>query len=153
MSRANEVWREFQDGVTELRVAIAAASDCWEREPAEHEWPPRIVAEHIIPATVIYLEFAADALRRESFAWSEVPHLFETVGDAEAGLRVVYGWASETFGGLTDAMLDVPVDAMTGSRLPPTVEGALRRVINHMRQHTQQILDAIPQPASPELLL
>jgi hypothetical protein len=36
-------------------------------------------------------------------------------------------------------------------RLPPTVEGTLQRVVNHMRQHTQQILDAIPQAAAPQL--
>ena len=127
----------------ELRAAIEAASEAWQQAPAPGEWPPRLAAEHILSAAVVYLEFAADELRRPAFDWQSLSYDLPSARDALEALALVSEYAALVFQGLTEEALDIEVPAMGDwPDLPCTVEGALRQVERHTRMHARQIREA-----------
>ncbi|HLF77403.1 MAG TPA: DinB family protein [Dehalococcoidia bacterium] len=128
----------------ELESALKAADEAWERVPAPGEWAPRLVAEHIVSAWVIYLDFAADALGRDAFDWEKLPYEFTTAKVGLDGLSVVRAFANSLLEVAADPDLDLDVPAMEDwPNLPNTVEGALGYVEHHGRMHARQIRDAV----------
>jgi hypothetical protein len=144
MSRVTEAKQRLEAVFAELESAIKAADGAWQQAPAPDEWPPRLVAEHIVSAIVIYLDFAADALSHEAFDWQTLPYEFTTVQVAQDGLGVVRRFAMSLLNGANDSALDLEVPAMEDwPNLPNTVEGALGYVQSHGKLHAHQIREAV----------
>jgi len=147
MTRLEEAHQLLEGVFGELETAITAASDAWERAPASDEWTPRQVAEHIISAMLIYLDFAADALSRAAFEWDSLPYDLATPQIALDGLATVRNHAMSLLKGLKDSDLDLDVPAMGDwPNLPPTVEGCMRYCYGHGRMHAKQIYEALAKP-------
>jgi hypothetical protein len=128
----------------DLAAAVQAAASVWEEAPAPGEWAPRIVAEHIISAWVIYLDFAADALERPGFDWAALPYEFDSSDVALNAIAVVREFALSLIDGALHPDLDRPVPAMEDwPNLANTVEGAFGYVQNHGAMHVRQIREAV----------
>ena len=144
MTRVEGACQLLESVFDALATEIQAASRFWEQAPAPDEWAPKQVAEHVISAMLVYLDFAADELGRAAFNWDSLPYDLETPEIALKGLDTMRGQARSLLRGLVDADLDLDVPAMGDwPNLPPTVEGCIRYCHGHGRMHARQIREAL----------
>jgi len=139
VSRAFELLTSLRESVDALRAALGAAASAWERAPAEGEWSPRLVAEHIIVAFGVYSEFLAAAIGREPFDWTARTYAFPTPGDARERLDELYAWVEEAMASLDDVHLGLPVPELGAQARQPTLEGLLMLMARHLGEHARQI--------------
>jgi hypothetical protein len=144
MTRVEGACQLLEGVFGEIETEITSASNAWKRAPAPDEWAPKQVAEHVISAMLIYLDFAADALERAAFDWESLPYDLETPQIARKGLDTVRDYASTLLMGLEDTDLDRDVPAMGDwPNLPPTVEGCIGYCHRHGLMHAGQIREAL----------
>ncbi len=143
MSRALDLLMALDASVNALRAAIAAAAPTWERAPADGEWSPRLVAEHIVVALGVYSEFLAAAIGREPFDWTRRTYAFPAPADARERLDELNAWVKEATAHLSDADLQAPVPEMGDFALQPTLAGLLLLAGRHIAEHARQIESAV----------
>jgi len=143
MSRAFELLTSLGESVAALRAAVGAAASVWERAPAEGEWSPRLVAEHIIVAFGVYSEFLAAAIGREPFDWTARTYAFPTPGDARERLDELYAWVKEATAAMAEADLSAPVPELGALSPSPTLAGLLTLAGRHLADHARQIESAV----------
>jgi hypothetical protein len=144
MTRVKKASQLLEAVLEELESAITLASESWESSPMPDEWAPKQVADHILSAMLVYLDFAADALGRRAFDWESLPYDLATPQIALDSLDLVRRHARSLFQGISDVDLDSEVTAMGDwPNLPPTVEGCIRYCDGHGRMHARQIREAV----------
>jgi hypothetical protein len=139
MTRADELRASLEESVAALRGAIDAAAPRWLEAPAAGEWPPRVVASHIVTALAVYTEWLAAALDKPQIDWPARLGEFTSPPVALDALESIFGWSRAVLDGLTDAALQSEVPEMGTSARSPNVEGLLRLAAGHLREHAAQI--------------
>jgi len=142
VSRASELLTSLGEGVAALRAAVGAAASVWERAPAEGEWSPRLVAEHIIVAFGVYSEFLAAAIDREPFDWTSRTYAFPTPEEARERLDELYAWVKEATAAMAEADLSAPVPELGALSPSPTLAGLLTLAGRHLA-NARQIESAV----------
>ena len=148
MDRLAEHIALLRSEVAGLDRAFEAASECWQTVPVGDTWSPRIAAEHIVPAIVIYVDFIGDEMGLPPFDWSSLPASLPTAAAGRSGLAQALLWDMSVIDALSEEMLDSYMVAMEDwPAFPTTIGGALRMVANHARQHREQV-EAMVQAAN-----
>jgi hypothetical protein len=130
----------LRSSVVALDKAIEAAQERWQVVPEHDTWSPRITAEHIVPAIVIYVDLIGDELGLPPFDWSSLEATFSTAEAARSGLAHALAWDLTVIEKLTDQSLDGYMTAMEDwPDFPSTIGGALQMVARHACQHAEQI--------------
>lgn len=136
MATANEL-REALDGArTAMRQAIEGAADRWEKAPEGDEWSPRAVAEHAIPAEIMFAGAVCAACGYADQAPAPLASgEFASAADAAAGLDAVTEATNAVLKHVQDDELSKSGEAMGGA----DVARLLRINIWHMQDHGAQI--------------
>jgi hypothetical protein len=132
-----------------LAAAIQAAATRWQCVPEFETWSPRVAAEHIIPAVVIYIDLIAGELGRPPYDWSRLDASFEDAPAALRNLDNVRTWALDVLQELPEARFEAYMSAMEDwPGFATTLGGAALMVAGHVRQHAAQIEGMLAHPRS-----
>lgn len=138
MATANELREALAGARTAMRQAIEGAADRWEKAPeGDEEWSPRAVAEHAIPAEIMF----AGAVCAACGYGDKAPANplsgggFASAADAAAGLDAVSEATNAVLQHVQDDELSKSGEAMGGA----DVARLLRINIWHMQDHGAQI--------------
>jgi len=135
MARADELRAELARARDELGQALRAAGGNWERKPASGEgeaaWSARQAAEHAIPVEVTYTSAICAACGYPGLERMQAS--YPTAASAEEGLVQAVELSNGKIKYVTEKDL-----AMSHERLGP-VEGIMRQMIGHLRDHAAQI--------------
>lgn len=138
MATANELRDALAGARAAMRQALDGAADRWEKAPeGDEEWSPRKVAEHAIPAEIMFAGAVcaacgyADQAPANPLASGE----FASAADAVAALDAVSAATDAVLKHVQDEELSKAGEAMGGA----DVARLLRINIWHMQDHGAQI--------------
>ena len=144
MASSTELNQEIAEAHAMLGKAIEGTADRWEQRPAgarEEEWTPREVVEHVLGGDLSFAGWVARVMLGRA---PEVRELtLASAQDALTVLPTIADPCEKVFSWVEDRDLTKKCEEMErlgpNFPLPANLEGVLRLVNGHLRDHAQQL--------------
>lgn len=136
MASAEELRQQIAEARNEFRAALQGVDGKWEQSPGGEEWSPKQIVQHAIGAEIYFSNFVSRAMLGKPGEGdrSEIASSADALGRHEAAATL----ADRAYKYVEDRDLVKPAGEIPGTT-EQTVEAAMRRAAEHLREHAQQL--------------